>query len=190
MTAKTSTEKTPPTPQQQLIRSLGGHHEVAKICDIDEPGRPRAWRQFGIPPQFHDRVLAAAAARDRPEITRDLLTETYKPPTNPQEIILQFGGRSALAKILGTTKNAVSNWYRSGIPAKHHRRVIQAAEDLGIPGVTAELLEATHTPAAARPKSARRICDRCGCTIVESADIRTEPASQPPDARAQERAAA
>ena len=54
------------------------------------------------------------------------------------EIIRAFGGASKVAEITGSTRTAVCNWRRDGIPAKFWLTLIRAADDAGIKGVTAE----------------------------------------------------
>lgn len=125
----------------------------------------------GIPHRFRQRAIDAAKRLGIPGITPALLEATYKKPETAKAIITAFGGRIEVAEILGAGRNAVSNWYLTGIPPKFHRRLAEAAERLGVPGITLELLENTHRPTPARVRRApvRRRCENCGCTIVESA---------------------
>lgn len=54
------------------------------------------------------------------------------------EIIRAFGGASKVAEVTGSTRTAVCNWRREGIPAKFWLTLIVAAEKAGIKGVNAE----------------------------------------------------
>lgn len=54
------------------------------------------------------------------------------------EIIRAFGGASKVAEITGSTRTAVCNWRRDGIPAKFWLKIIEAASAAGVDGVTAD----------------------------------------------------
>ena len=119
-------------------------------------------------PRSRDRASPQTATSP---ITRASLEASYKLPANPREVVLALGGRNAVSTLTGASKNAVSNWYVSGIPPKFHNRMVRAANDLGVPGITLDLLEATHRPQPARPARAKPArCPTCGRTVVGAAD--------------------
>lgn len=70
--------------------------------------------------------------------------------TPAQEIIKgKFGGSRVVSKITGADRNAVSQWYRIGIPAKYWPALVDAAAARGLEGVTFDAL------AAAKPVTAK-----------------------------------
>ena len=166
-----------PATADSVIQAIGHTTALAECLGITLPVL-HGWSATGIPPQYHDRVIAFAADRDIP-LTRATLAASYKPPANPHEIVLALGGRNAVSALTGASKNAVSNWYVSGIPPKFHNRMARAANDLGIPGITLDLLEATHRPQPARPARAKPArCPTCGRTVtvlVETACTKSIP---------------
>ncbi len=156
-------------PTNSVIPAIGHIPALAERLGITLPVL-HGWAATGIPPQYHDRVIAFAAERDIP-ITRASLEASYQPPANPREIVLALGGRNEVSRLTGASKNAVSNWYVSGIPPKFHNRMVRAANDLGIPGITLDLLEATHRPQPARPARAKPgRCPTCGRTVTVLAE--------------------
>ena len=52
------------------------------------------------------------------------------------DIIRAFGGATKVADITGSTRTAVCNWRRDGIPAKFWLTLIMAAQRVGVDGVT------------------------------------------------------
>lgn len=48
------------------------------------------------------------------------------PPTS-RDIIESFGGRHLVATIIGSTPNAITQWYRIGVPAKYHLVLLEYA---------------------------------------------------------------
>jgi glycerate kinase len=61
------------------------------------------------------------------------------------EMIAAFGGRDVVMEITGAARNAVNNWRHDGVPYKHHKALIEAAERRGIAGITLCSLHATRT---------------------------------------------
>lgn len=70
-----------------------------------------------------------------------------KQPESPREIIDAFAvkdergkiietGRIAVSKITGASRNAVSNWYRTGIPPRYHHTLVGAARKKNINWIT------------------------------------------------------
>ena len=171
MKTKQTTKPAAPTTSDEIMRSLGSRLEVAIELGVTV-GVAAGMYTDGIPHRFHQKVIDAARKRRIPGVTRALLAATYKKPDTAKGIITAFGGRIEVATLLDATRNAVSNWYMSGIPPKYHHRLVEIAHRLGIPDITVDLLEATHTDTAVprvRRACVRRRCANCGCTIVEHA---------------------
>jgi hypothetical protein len=174
---KTTTEahQLPQTTSAEIIAAFGNLYEAAAALGVPI-GVISEMYTDGIPHRFWRRAIDAAERLGIPGITLPLLEATYKKPETAKAIITAFGGRVEVAEILGSTKNAVSNWYLTGIPPKFHRRLVEVAQRLGIPDITPELLERTHRtiPATrARRTPVRRRCDSCGCTIIEQAQAQS-----------------
>lgn len=169
------TNTPPPKPRQpktaaEIMRAFGNLRAAATALGVTI-GVAAEMYADGIPYRFHQRAIDAAEKLGIPGVTSALLVKTYTKPQTAKAIITALGGRVEVASILGTTKNAVSNWYMAGFPPKYHRRLVEAAEKLGIPDVTMELLERTHqigTPPRPRRTTYHRRCKSCGCTIVET----------------------
>ena len=160
----------PPTTSAEIIAAFGNQYEAASALGVPI-GVVSEMYSDGIPHRFWRRAIDAAERLGIHGITLGLLEATYNKPETAKAIIIAFGGRVEVAEILGSTKNAVSNWYLTGIPPKFHRRLVEVAQRLGIPDITPELLERTHrTIPATRVRRApvRRRCENCGCTIVET----------------------
>ncbi len=161
----------PPKTSAEIIAGFGNMLEAASKLGVPI-GVVAEMYTDGIPHLFRQLAIDTAAKLGIPGVTPALLEATYKKPETPKAIITAFGGRVAVAKILDTSKNAVSNWYLTGVPPKYHRRLAEAAERLRVPGITLELLESTHRPTPARVRRVvRRRCENCGCTIVENGGI-------------------
>jgi hypothetical protein len=60
------------------------------------------------------------------------------------ELIEAFGGRDVVMEITGAARNAVNNWRHDGVPYKHWKALIEAAEVRGVPGITLDALESTR----------------------------------------------
>lgn len=62
-----------------------------------------------------------------------------------REIVGRFGGPSALAREIGRTQSAVSNWIAEGaIPDSWHLRLLRLAKEKALPLTEDELLSATN----------------------------------------------
>jgi hypothetical protein len=69
------------------------------------------------------------------------------------ELIEAFGGRDVVMEITGAARNAVNNWRHDGVPYKHWKALIEAAEVRGVPGITMDALLATRPNVGARSSS-------------------------------------
>jgi hypothetical protein len=60
------------------------------------------------------------------------------------DIIERLGGRQAIARMLGVSRTAPYNWARGdGIPARHWPDLVARAAELGVKGVSFDVLRAT-----------------------------------------------
>lgn len=67
------------------------------------------------------------------------------------DLIRAFGGRDAVMLITGSARNAVNNWRHDGVPFRHWKALIEAAEAMGIPGITMDALLATRPKRSPEP---------------------------------------
>lgn len=58
---------------------------------------------------------------------------------SPYEIVQRLGGRHIVGAATGALPPAVSQWYRSGIPWKHHSALLAFAQEQGVPLTRLEL---------------------------------------------------
>lgn len=65
------------------------------------------------------------------------------------ELFDAFGGREAVMEITGAARNAMNHWLRAGVPFKHWKPLIIAAQQRGISGITLDSLESTRQKVAA-----------------------------------------
>lgn len=82
-------------------------------------------------------------------------TSDTTPLQTPRNVIDVFGGRQPISEITGASRQSVSNWYRSGIPAKFHNRLVKEAVLRGIEGITHDGLEAINEIALS-PKTEKK----------------------------------
>jgi hypothetical protein len=64
------------------------------------------------------------------------------------EIIQALGGRLSVAEITGAKPNAVTQWRKAGIPPFYWHKLVGAAAEKQIQGVTFETLQSTREMAA------------------------------------------
>ncbi|MFH5926423.1 carph-isopro domain-containing protein [Roseomonas xinghualingensis] len=57
------------------------------------------------------------------------------------DLIRKLGGPSVVASVVGSTRSAVSNWPKAGIPAKFWVPVFEAARAKGLDGVTLDVVQ-------------------------------------------------
>lgn len=69
----------------------------------------------------------------------------------PFQIIEALGGRLVVSHITGARPNAVSNWYRAGIPARYWYDIALAAEAAHVEGVTLHTLRQADARRRANP---------------------------------------
>lgn len=75
-----------------------------------------------------------------------------------RELVRQLGGATAIAHQLGVSAQAVTNWYRDGIPRRHHLALWQLAQAKGLawrpPGTEGLTLAPAPAPAEDPPQAA------------------------------------
>lgn len=67
------------------------------------------------------------------------------------EIIIAVGGRNRVAELTGAKRNAVTQWYKAGIPSKFWPDLLAEAERLEVASVTVDALRGTHRPRRVQP---------------------------------------
>jgi hypothetical protein len=70
------------------------------------------------------------------------------------EIFEALGGREAVMRITGQSRNSVNHWLNDGIPWRHFPALKAAAAAQSIAGITDETLAASRPDA--RPRTRRR----------------------------------
>lgn len=105
---------------------------------------------------------------------------------NIKHIISQFGGQTALAKLLGINQSAVAYWAKTGnIPSKWHARILDLARLIGLP-MSAEDLIAPAVGGQVAPVSAVSTSQPIESEIVVGAGASVEAEAQLTSAQSQE----
>jgi predicted RNA polymerase sigma factor len=63
-----------------------------------------------------------------------------------RKLISDLGGAATLAETIGSSRTAVSNWPRDGVPSKFWHVLVEIAAEKEIEGVTFEALRAARPP--------------------------------------------
>lgn len=61
------------------------------------------------------------------------------------EIMEALGGRHVVARLVGVSRGAPYNWRRDGIPSRHWPELVGRAAEMGVKGVSFDVLRATGT---------------------------------------------
>ena len=64
------------------------------------------------------------------------------------DLLALFGGREAVERITGASRNAISNWRYTGVPYRHWPALRREARRLGLRGISDETLALTRAVAS------------------------------------------
>ena len=138
---------------EEVIAAMGGLDAVAALTGVSAT-TVMDWRLDGIPPPHWPAILAAAQERGIYAVTLQSLMVAQPKATEPRTqhigsrvdhdlLIMQLGGKAAIARALGLPVMRLCKWHVRGIPFRYFQRICEMAAAKGIGIREADL----HPPA-------------------------------------------